>query len=245
MVAKIQANRKSRKDGMMTSLNFNLKTIGTGIAGAAAISAYLFKFRPWHLRWGATDEEIGRDLPGDELVPSPKQTSTRAVTIQAPIAEVWPWLAQLGQGRGGFYSYDWLENLIGCDIHNADRIIPEYQDLKLGDKVRLGPEGYPFYSVAAVEPGRVLVLRAGDPTGASAPIDETWAFLLEPIGETATRLIVRDRRDYEPTPGNFVMWQVITEPAHFVMERKMLLGLKARAEAGEVRFVPAGSYDGY
>ena len=86
------------------------------------------------------------------LVPQPKQISTRVITIQASAADIWPWLAQIGQGRGGFYSYDWLENLIGCEIHNADRIISEFQQLAVGDKVRLGPEGYPFYTVAAVEP---------------------------------------------------------------------------------------------
>lgn len=205
------------------------KIIGAGITGAAALLAYLFVIRPWHLRWGLTDDEVSRPLPGDELVPQPRQEATRALTIQAPVSEVWPWLVQLGQGRGGFYSYDWLENLVGCDIHNADRIMPEFQHLQVGDPVRLGPEGYPFYPVAAIEPERALILHAADPNISGH--HESWVFYLEPINEGATRLMVRNRRDYEPSLANFLMWQVITEPAHFIMERKMLLGIKQRAEA--------------
>jgi hypothetical protein len=205
------------------------KIISTGVTGTAALLAYLFVIRPWHLRWGLTDDEVSRSLPGDELVPQPKQAATRAITIQSPASEVWPWLVQLGQGRGGWYSYDWLENLIGCDIHNANRIIPEFQHFRVGDPVRLGPEGYPFYTVAAIEPERALILHAADPQIGGH--NETWVFYLEPINENATRLIVRNRRDYEPSLANFVMWQVITEPAHFIMERKMLLGIKQRVEA--------------
>jgi hypothetical protein len=205
------------------------KIIGTGVTGVAGLLAYLFVLRPWHLRWGLTDDEVGRSLPGDELVPQPKQEATRALTSQAPAPEVWPWLVQLGQGRGGWYSYDWLENLIGCDIHNADRIIPEYQHLQMGDPVRLGPKDYPFYTVAAIEPGRALILHAADP-GISGH-NESWVFYLEPVNENATRLIVRNRRNYEPTLANFIMWQVIVELAHFIMERKMLLGLRQRVEA--------------
>jgi hypothetical protein len=162
-------------------------------------------------------------------VPQPKQEATRAITIQAPVSDVWPWLVQLGQGRGGLYSYDWLENLIGCDIHNADRIMPEFQRLQVGDPVRLGPEGYPFYTVAAIEPERALILHAASPEISGH--NESWIFYLEPIDENSTRLIIRSRRKYEPTLANFVIWQVITEPAHFIMERKMLLGIKQRAEA--------------
>jgi hypothetical protein len=84
--------------------------------------AYWFGLRPWHIRWGATDDELARPLPGDEIVPRPRKWSTRAITIDAPAEVVWPWLVQIGQGRGGLYSYDWLENLAGCDIHSADRV---------------------------------------------------------------------------------------------------------------------------
>lgn len=217
----------------------NLKTIGAGLIGAVAISAYVFKFRPWHLRWGATEAEIARTLPGDDLVPRPKQSSTRAITIEAPRWRVWPWLAQLGQGRGGFYSYDWLENLAGCDIHNADQILPVYQTVKLGDRIRLGPEGYPYYTIAAAEPERALVLRAGDPDQDSPPVTDIWLFYLEELGPDRTRLIARNRRDFKPTLANFIIWQIITEPLHFLMEQKMLRGIKSRAEAAKWQRVPA------
>lgn len=102
-------------------------------------------------------------LPGDDLVPRPRLGTTRAITIQAPAAEIWPWLVQMGQGRGWMYSYERLENLIRCDMHNADRILPEHQDLKAGDKARLGPEGYPSFDVTAIEPGCALILRGDIP----------------------------------------------------------------------------------
>lgn len=206
------------------------RLIGLGTAGAAATAAYVWLIRPWHTRWGATPEETARPLPGDELVPQPKQTSTRAITIQASTAEVWPWLVQMGQGRGGLYSYEGLENLLGCHIHNTDRILPEFQQLSVGDRVQLGPAGYPFYTVAVIEPQRALVLRAGDPKHEPAPIEESWTFYLEEITPGATRLIVRDRRSYQPTLADFITWRVITEPLHFIMERRMLWGIKERAE---------------
>ncbi len=176
-----------------------------------------------------------QSLPSDVLVLRPRQTATRAITIDAPAAAVWPWLVQIGQGRGGFYSYDWLENLAGCDIHSADRVIPALQDLREGDTVRLGPEGYPAYRVAAVESGRALVLGGN----ASEIEAHSWAFVLEPIDEQTTRLLVRSRDDYAPTPANFLIWRVITEPLHFVMERKMMLGIKQRAEAAVAQHVSA------
>jgi hypothetical protein len=106
-----------------------LKVIGEGIEGGAFIAfALLTPFlRPWRTRWGATDAEVRKKLPGDELMPHPKWGYTHAVTIKAPVAEVWPWIVQMGQGKAGFYSYEFLENLVGCDFHNADRIIPEFQ----------------------------------------------------------------------------------------------------------------------
>jgi hypothetical protein len=197
--------------------------------------AYWLGLRPWHIRWGATDDEIARPLPGDEIVPRPRKWSTRAITIAAPAEAIWPWIAQIGQGRGGLYSYDWLENLVGCDIHSADRVIPELQYLEVGDVVRLGPEGYPAYHVVAIEPDRVLVLGGNDPDMGM----HSWAFVLESIDEQTARLIVRSRDDYPPTLANVIIWRLITEPVHFVMERKMLLGIKQRAEAAAVQLVSA------
>jgi hypothetical protein len=208
------------------------RLMGVGIVGAAATAAYLLLFRPWYLRWGATTAETKRALPGDELLRNPKQTSTRAITIERSVEEVWSWLVQLGQGRGGFYSYDFLENLIGCDIHSTDRILPEFQQLAVGDKVRLGREGYPYYTVAAIEPKKYLLLSASDPdpAGESPSVEDFWLFYLEKIDSSTTRLIARNRRDYQPGVANFIIWQVITEPLHFLMEQRMLRGIKHRAE---------------
>ena len=127
----------------------------------------------------------------------------------------------MGQTRGGFYSYTWLENLVGCHMHNADEIVPEWQELNVGDKVWLHPKAPPV-EVAAIEPRRAIVLKG-------------WgAFVLQPIDDKTTRLIIRSQGDYNPDLKNpilnFLLWRVVFEPAHFVMERKMLLGIKARAE---------------
>lgn len=211
-------------------------------AGAAlAIGALLVLsplLRPWYRRWGATESEVGRSLPGDDLVPRPNLTTTRAVTIHAPAMGVWPWLVQLGQGRGGLYSYTRLENLVGCNIHNADAIILAYQHPAIGDVVRLAPGNAPFFEVAAVEPPRALVLKGGGPqvTGAAPP---SWAFCLDQTGDSVTRLIVRYRMEYPPGLGNLLMWRGIMDPLFFVMERRMLIGIQRRADLHAQRQSPA------
>ena len=204
------------------------------IAGLAALAlaavAYPLAILPWHTRWGATDAELRQALPGDELVPQPKTNATRAITIEAPPAEVWAWLVQIGQGRGGFYSYDRLENLVGCDIHSADRIVPELQRLEVGDKVRMMPEGQPMpppWNVVAVDPGRSLVLENG---GAGELAHSTWAFVVQEAGPGATRLTVRSRGDWQPGLMNTIMWRMV-EPVSFFMEQGMLRGIRQRAEA--------------
>jgi hypothetical protein len=177
-------------------------------------------------------------MPGDELVPRPQLGYTRAVEIDAPPDLVWPWLVQMGQGRGGLYSFDGLENLVGCDIHSADRVLPEHQELHAGDLVRLGPVGYPCFRVAAIEPGASLVLVGADPRPphAAASADApggvaSWQWQLRPASEgRRTRLLSRQRLAYPPTAGMHVMWHLV-EPVGFVMERQMLLGIKRRAES--------------
>jgi hypothetical protein len=207
-------------------------------AGLAAAGGYAGVVRPWMLHWGATAGEACRPLPGDDVVARPRYQQTHAVTIEAPPTAVWPWLVQLGQGRGGLYSYDWLENLVGCDIHSADRIIPGLQRLDPGDVIRLVPEDWrtPLWlRVAEVQPERALVLTAsGDRPGtlrAGLPWP-SWAFVLEPEGQDATRLIVRWRSDFEPTLAGRLANKYLLEPVHFVMERRMLLGIRQRAERG-------------
>jgi hypothetical protein len=193
----------------------------------SVLVAYVAVVRPWMSRWGVTDKEARMDLPGDELVARADVTATRAVTVNAGAADVWPWLVQLGQGRGGFYSYDALENLVGADIHNADRIVSEWQSVDVGAEVRLAPEV--ALTVAVVEPPRALVLRGGIPMGrVSAPYDFTWAFVLHAEAAGTTRLVVRERYRY-------LRWwaPVIVRPAElisFVMSARMLRGIKQRAE---------------
>ncbi len=153
-------------------------------------------------------------MTGDEIVPDPVLQHTRAVAIAAPADEVWPWLAQIGQDRAGFYSYTWLENLVGCQMRNADRIHPEWQERVRGDTLLLHPKA--GYEIVALEPGRALALEPG------------WYFAVEPDGPHASRLIARWRCPKGPLNTPFGL---LFELPHFIMERKMLLGIKRRAEA--------------
>ena len=196
-----------------------------GIAVTVLLSPIL---RPIYARWGARAEEVAGALPGDSLVPGARLCSTRAIEIAAPVRSVWPWLVQLGQGRGGLYSYAGLENFAGCRITNADEILREHQRLAVGDEIRMGPAGYPVFRVAEVVPEHHLVLQARDPrTG--APGDMSWVFVLRPTA-AGCRLVVRGRLRVGPGFAQFVIWRGSTDPIWFVMERKMLLGIRARAE---------------
>jgi len=198
---------------------------GTAVIGSAA--AYFLVVRPGQLRWGATDEERGATLDGDDLIANPDLVATRAITVQALADQVWPWIAQLGQGRGGFYSYDALENLVGCDIHSAYRVVPEWQDLKVGDQVKLAPEV--GVGVTVVEPGRALMLRGGVPMGAvPPPYDFTWAFVLREQPDGTTRLLVRERYAYTQRWAPFLVEPVAV--IAFVMSQRMLRGIRDRAE---------------
>jgi hypothetical protein len=185
-----------------------LAALGVGLA-----AAYRWALRARLRRWGATDEELRRILPGDELVPNPAIESTWSVTIDARVEDVWPWLAQIGQDRGGFYSYVWLENLAGCKLRNAEKIYPAWQQRTVGEIVPLHPAiGLP---VQHFEPGRALVLAGWGP------------FVVEPIDEQHTRLISRSR---VPKGWSALSYALLLEIPHFVMQRKMLLGIKERAE---------------
>ena len=191
--------------------------VGVG-AGAAALA------RPWMDRWGATDAEVSAQLPGDEFVPDPYATTTRAVTIAASPESIFPWLLQMGADKGGLYSYTWLEAAIFCPNVNADRIHPEWQALSVGDPVKMCPKefGPPPYTVAAIEPNRALVMGHTNPDGTWA---ESWQFVIVPQADGSSRLIVRSR-----TSLSGGMWDVI-HPGIFIMERGMMLGIKARAES--------------
>jgi len=220
----------------MSVKDFNPSIVEEGL-GALAIACTILTSpvtRPWYSKWGANDNEVEMILPGDDIVPEPELMSTRAITIQAPATAVWPWLVQMGQGRGGLYSYERLENLVGCDMHNANQIIPEYQHIEIGDKVRLVPEDRDLYfEVAAIEPGHAIILVGDEPP-------TTWAFVIKSINNNSSRLLVRWRQDYEPSLGNIVTWRFVTDPITFVMERKLLQGIKARVEAAAANGLDEG-----
>ncbi len=194
-------------------------------------------------RWadaGARPDERRRPLPGDDLVPNAPLVGTRAIDVDATPSVTWAWLVQVGQDRGGFYSHAWLENLVGCRMRNADRIVPEWQRREVGDPVAIHPHAPPL-RVAAVDPPRSLVLL-GTPDG--RPADEppkgagtspgrrtrtSWAFVLESRGPAASRLIVRTRTDWRPGLLNAALWRLFIDPGHCVMERAMMRGLARRA----------------
>jgi hypothetical protein len=182
----------------------------------------------WYGRWGASDDEARRRLPGDEIAEPPTLQTTRAITISAPPERVWPWIVQIGQEHAGLYSYTRLENLARCQMTNADQIVPEWQNPQVGEHVRLGPKGYPLYRIVAIDPCQALVMQACDPVK-EAPGPASWVFILEALGDQSTRLITRSRNRYERSFANTLMWRGIVDPMHFVMERRMLLGIQARA----------------
>ena len=206
----------------------NSRTLAIGGAFASLGILYWLRIRPWHLTWGTTPEEVNGYLPGDERYPEANVRTTHAIAIDAPAEAVWPWLVQVGQERGGFYSYTWFENLLGCRMTNADRIHPEWQHLEPGDIVKLHPSAKEAWlPVTILNPGSDIVLGERG----------NWSFHLRPAGDGRCRLIVRIRGEY-PDPAtkrlgplaNFVIWKVIFEPGHFIMERKMLVTVKGLAE---------------
>jgi hypothetical protein len=212
-----------------------LHDIVVGGAQVAATTLTAPVARRRYNRWGATGDEVAAAMPGDALVAVPRMTYTRAVTVAAPPDRVWPWLVQIGQGRGGLYSFDGLENLLRCDIHSVDRILPEHQHLAAGNLIRMGPTGYPCFRVHAVEPPEALVLVGADPKPPHAPADagsptgtSTWQWQLRPADRgRSTRVLVRQRLTYPD--GQALLWHLV-EPVAFVMERQMLRGLRDRAQ---------------
>lgn len=218
-----------------------LAMLRAGWFGLLAVLLYRAFLRPWHRKWGATVDEVEETMPGDDDVAEPNYNTTRAITIDAPPEQVWPWLVQMGQGRGGMYTYDALENIAGLNMHSADRIIPEYQYLSVGNIIPLSPDGV-GYTVTRIEPNRLLVLAVDDPQ-----FRTTWVWSLHPLEGDRTRLVVRWRALYNigmslngttlqslkkaplPTVAGLSIAALI-DPGQFIMERGMLLGIKARAE---------------
>lgn len=211
----------------------NGRSFAESVEGAALITTHLLSpfLRSYRTHWGASAEDLERKLPGDELVRHSKWEFTHAVTIYSPAPEVWRWLVQIGADRGGLYSYETLENIAGCNIHNAEHIIPKYQYLKAGDEIKIHPKA-PGMNVVAVERGHyILVHNDNRQAGALPYINMTWLWYLDAIDATTTRLISRSRNDYSPELSNKLwMGPLLVEPISFVMDRKMLLGIKERAE---------------
>ncbi|MGW4719083.1 SRPBCC family protein [Nocardia sp. NPDC004260] len=203
-----------------------MRTVAIAAAGASALAGLAIAYRAfWRTRcltWGAAAEEIARVMPGDELLVDADIVTTRAITISTAADAIWPWLVQLGPGRGGAYTYDWLENMLGLDMHSAEQILPQFQNLAIGDDLALGKSG-PRMRVAALEPEHALVFASDDGHW-------VWAFGLYPM-DGATRLVSRNRialtGSSKLTRG---LYQLVMEPGSLVMERKMLLGIKQRAE---------------
>jgi len=188
---------------------------------AGGVVLYRRRLRGPVLTWGATAEEAAARLPGDELLPTADIVSTRAISVAAPAAAVWPWLVQMGPGRGGAYTYDWIENLFGLGMHSVDRVIPELQGLAVGDVVPVSPNG-PGMRVETLEPERALVSRSEDGRW-------VWAFVLV-AEDGGTRLLSRNRISTAGSSLGARLGMLAMEPGSLVMERKMLLGIRQRAE---------------
>jgi hypothetical protein len=194
--------------------------VRTALAAVAAAGlVYGWILRPWHLHWGATLEEAAGPVAGDELMPEPGVVATRAIEIDAPPSAIWPWLVQMGPGRGGAYTYDWIERRLGIDIHNADRIIPELQNLKVGDEIPMS--GYAM-RVERLDPEQAMVVRSGNHAW-------VWSFELR-SADRHTRLISRNRFDTALLPLRDKLAYPVIEPGSWVMERKMLRTIRQRAE---------------
>jgi hypothetical protein len=184
---------------------------------------YWFPIRWWMSRWGATPSDLTRVMAGDALLVNPTYSGTMAVIVNAAPEHVWPWLVQIGYRRGGLYSYDWLDRLFGyLDRPSAVAILPQFQQLAVGDEIPIGRAG--GFPVSAIEPYRALVL-----SGTGDGFAWVWQFGLYPIDKTQTRLVSRNRVRVPPSIGSWLFMRVI-EPAAFLMTRRMLLGLKRRAE---------------
>ncbi|MGO1315432.1 MAG: SRPBCC family protein [Cellulomonadaceae bacterium] len=206
--------------------------IRTALLTAVAVAGTAVVLRRRQLRWGATADEGRAVLPGDDLVPRANVTATRAVSIDAPPSAVLPWLRQLGYRRGGFYTYDALENLVGLDLHSADRVHPEWQ-AEQGDDVHLA-ENVPLRvevldEGVLVEGGGAVVLHGVETAGPPMPFDFSWAFVVRPSPSGGSRLLIRERYGYRTAAAVPIV--ELTIPISWLMTQRMLRGLRERATA--------------
>ncbi|HET8936466.1 MAG TPA: hypothetical protein VFN67_23640 [Polyangiales bacterium] len=206
-----------------------------GLGGAARMALHLVTpfTREAHSHWGMSVADASRRYPGDELVPTPRWSWTHGVEIGAKPEAVWPWIAQIGATRGGFYSYQWLENLIGCDVHNAEAIHPEWE-MQLGDELKLHPKA-PGLKIVAMERGRWLVAQGAPDMQAKAAgqpwVSVSWLFYVEPLGTGRSRCVSRYRVDYsDDLRTRMSFGRSLVEPIGFAMDRRMLKGIQTRVE---------------
>jgi hypothetical protein len=187
------------------------------------VLVYWIPVRLWYRRWGVTDAEMFQPMAADHVVPHPDYSAMLAVTIDASPDYIWPWLVQMGKGRGGLYSYDWLDRVFGyLDGPSSEEILPQFQQVAVGDIIPVGgPAGFP---VVAVQPHRLLAF-GGAPDG----FEWVWELGLAPVSRQQTRLISRSRA-HSPASLRSALMMLALEPAAFIMTRKMLLGIKRRAE---------------
>jgi hypothetical protein len=193
------------------------------LVAAAAVAAYLIFLRPWDRTWGATGAERAAFMPGDQLVADPSYVTTRAVNVTAAPEEIWPWLVQMGYKRGGLYSYDWIDRLLGIlDRPSATRIMPEFQNLQAGETIPIG--GSPGWPVSSLDPGRFLILNIQQD-----PVHISWSFGLKPLNARASRLVLRIRGRMRVKPM-LTPFFALMDVGEFPMVRKMLTGIRDRVE---------------
>ena len=200
-------------------------TVAAVLTVAILALLYAIAFRPWHLHRGATLAEALQPLPGDDLVPTPKFEYTQAISIEASPEEIWPWLVQIGYRRAGWYSHDWIHQLLGIagslddERRSANRVIPELQKLQTGDLIEIAP-GMGF-EVMQLEPNEYLL--TGNEGG-------SWVWLLDPVNPDTTRLIVRIRGTWEPGLANDLAFGIPNELGSLIMQPRTLRGIKLRVE---------------
>lgn len=219
-------------------LALGVRKLAAVIVAAAAVFALFFSVaRPLYMRWGATNAELAASFPGEELFPAAGARSVRGVTVDASADDVWPWVAQIGQDRGGFYSYDVLEDLVGGRMPRATRVMPEHQAWRPGDQLWMYPKekigGAGGARLVAHEPGHVLMFASRAlGAGKDEPEAGVWGFVVQPVDAGHARLLAVSRAARATSPVAAGFGRAVFEPAHYVMERRMLLNLRTLAEGG-------------
>jgi len=202
---------------------------------------YHLGLRSWCMHWGATGAEVAATLPGDELLPAYAGPGiTHAITVKAPPEKIWPWLMQIGQDRSGFYSYTLLENAFGADMPKVERLVPEWKPRAQGETVWFATprrfDGQGKMIAAVVQPNRAFAMVSANDwknlKAGGTGHEGLWSFTLEPLQDGQTRLIARLRGGTPPTLSGRVMGRLFWEPAHFVMEQKMLRTIRDLSEGG-------------